>query len=132
MQNMEEPRKLRRLVEYFVKTLKFYELKNERLARVIFLIILLISFTSDFIPEESSLIIPINVAGITVIFIASSVYLAAFLKDLKGEEYNIGICFKLVAKKGCCKMLHASDIIIIVNHHMSFTNKRDHNPIRLR
>lgn len=96
MHNLEKPRKLKGLREYLAKTLKFYELKNERLTRVIFLIILAISFSSALVPEESSLVIPINLVGITLVFLASAVYLAAFLKDMKGEEYNISTCFRLI------------------------------------
>jgi hypothetical protein len=98
MENKRGPAKLRGLGAYLKKTVKFYELKNERLSRMIFIIILSTSFLGIFIPEEGSFVITGNLLGITVAYMASAVYLAAYIKDLKNEEYSLKTCFVLVAR----------------------------------
>ena len=98
MQYRNEPGKLKRLGSYLGKAARFYDLKNEQLARIIFIIILFISFGSALIPEAGALSIVGNLAGVTLIFLVSTVYLAAYIKDIRDEEYTIEACFRIVAR----------------------------------
>jgi len=96
MENGGGTRKLRGLSAYLLKALKFYELKSESLTRLIFVFILFTSFVAFFVPDDKYLILAANLLVITVTYLASAVYLTAYVKDLKGENYSPGDCFKLV------------------------------------
>lgn len=98
MENRRGPLKLRGLGVYLKKALKFYELKNERLNRIIFIIILLTSFLGIFIPENGPFVAVDNLLGITIVYMASAVYLVAYIRDLKNEEYSLKTCFILVVR----------------------------------
>ena len=98
MQYRYEPGKLKRLGNYLGKAARFYDLKNEQLARIIFIIILFVSFGSAFIPEAGALSIAGNVVSVTLIFLVSTVYLTAYIKDIRGEEYTLDACFRIVTR----------------------------------
>lgn len=92
-------RGLRNLGAYFIKALKFYDVKNEKLSRAVFFLILLISFVPVFFPGELPLRILTGVVGVTLTYLASTVYLMAFIRDLRGIDYSVGSCFYSVAFK---------------------------------
>ena len=123
MTHNERPGKLKNINYYLTKTLKFYDLKNESLSRLIFIIILVINFLGIFVPENIYLDIILNVARMTVINLASAVYLTAYIKDLKRETYGIQECFKITGKSAF-KILAASisyliTIIATISMYMS-------------
>ena len=98
MEANQKPGKLRDINFYLWKSFRFYELKNERLSRIIFLLILVISFLGIFVPDNIYINGAFSFISVTITFLASAVYLAAFIKDLKGEVYGIKDCFKLISK----------------------------------
>lgn len=98
MNNINKPRRLRSLSQYFVKSLKFYDLKNERVSRTVFILILILSFSGAFITSEGFFPVIVNIAITTAIYLASTIYLAAFIKDLKAEEYSLDDCFNNIIK----------------------------------
>lgn len=98
MDNNSSPYKLGSLRSYFSRAFKFYELKNEGLTRFIFVIILFLSFGGAFIPDNKVYLIILNLLSITVIHFASTVYLTAYIKDIKNEEYDKKDCFYLAAR----------------------------------
>lgn len=112
------PRRLKNLSTYLVGALKFYDLKNEKLTRIIFVLILFISFLSAFVPDKAILSIPANLAGVTVVYLASAAYLAAFIKDLKGEKYSIKSCLELIASKA--PAILASSVIYMATLAFTF------------
>lgn len=97
MENGGGARKLKGIGAYLLKALKFYELKNESLTRLIFVVILFISFAGFFVPNNKYLLVAANFLVVTVTYLASTVYLAAYIKDLKGEDYTPKACIRLVA-----------------------------------
>ncbi len=106
------PGKLRNLSFYMAKALKFYDLKNETLSRSIFLVILVINFLGIFVPESVNLDIFLNLVRVTVINLASAVYLAAYIKDLKGEACETRECLRITGKNAF-KILAASISYIV-------------------
>ncbi|HHV98255.1 MAG TPA: hypothetical protein GXX36_01575 [Clostridiaceae bacterium] len=112
MTQNEKPGKLKNLNYYLIKTLKFYDLKNESLSRLVFIIILIANFIGIFVPENVYLDIILNLARMTVVHLASAVYLTAYIKDLKGEACGIHECFGITVKNAL-KILVASISYII-------------------
>jgi hypothetical protein len=98
MENGRRPGKLRHFGAYFGKGLRFYELKDESLGRIIFLIILLTGLLDFLVPESIYLQIILGCIRIAVMHIASTVYLTAYIMDLKGVAYKSGDCVKHVFK----------------------------------
>lgn len=98
MENKNKSGKLRNTGTYFKKGLKFYELKNEALARYIFLVILLTGLVEFIIPENVYMQSVFGVIRLTIVHIASTIYLSAYLKELKGEDEmgNTKACIKQV------------------------------------
>lgn len=85
-------RNLRDMGTYLKKALKFYDLKNERITPIIFTVILFTGFVGVFIPnpagQVSILSIVYNAVSLAVMYLASAVYLLAYIKELRGEAYT--------------------------------------------
>ena len=117
MEQGNVPRALRDFRYYIIKSLKFFNLKDERLTPVLFTISLIVSFSSTLLPIDSSITstsgIVYNIITFIIMYLTSSVYLIAYIKELKNEEYNLGICTKLVITK-IHKVLIATIIYILV------------------
>ncbi len=98
-----KPTKLRNMKHYIINALKFYELKNEKLTPVIFVIILFTSFSgtliSDMIAESIFVNIIYTLISVVVLYTASTIYLFAYLRELKGEECTFKFCISQVSKK---------------------------------
>ncbi len=98
-----KPTKLRNMKYYIVNALKFYELKNENLTPIIFVIILFTSFSGALISDKIAESIFINVIytliSVVVLYTASTIYLFAYLRELKGEECTFKFCISRVFKK---------------------------------
>lgn len=104
MDDFSNQEKLKGILYYLPKAVKFYELKNEKLTRIVFVIILFTVFASGLIPSGSSdsfrfRDIVVNSVTIAIVYLASTVYLTAFIRELKGKEYTGRECFHRVAKK---------------------------------
>jgi hypothetical protein len=91
-------RRLRGLRAYLPDTVRFYALGNEKLTRIIFIVILITSFSSAFLQYNPVIDILSGFVAVTVIYLASAVYLAAYIKDLKGEEYSLKSCITTVSR----------------------------------
>lgn len=90
--NFDGPDKIKNSAYYIIKALKFYEMKNDKLARIVFLAILGGSLVSLFFPEtqETTDIWYVVLNSVSVLFVnlASFLYLMAYLHDIKGETYT--------------------------------------------
>ena len=97
------PGSLRDFRFYIITSLKFFELKDEYLTPIIFTISLLISFSSAFLPVDFDITAPAgifyNILTTVIMYLITSIYLSAYIRELKNEEYNLGICTKLVLKR---------------------------------
>ncbi|NSW89150.1 MAG: hypothetical protein HPY74_00460 [Firmicutes bacterium] len=98
-----KPRNLRNIKHYILNSLKFYELKNENLTPVIFVVILFTGFSgtivSDMLAESVYLNVLYNAISFIVLNLASTVYLEAYLKELKGEVCPFKSCINHVLGK---------------------------------
>jgi len=83
---------------YLLNALKFYEMKNDRLTPILFVIILFAGFIGVFLPQTLAVTIAYNLVSVLVIFFASNLYLCAYLRDLKREEYSLKTCAQVVWK----------------------------------
>jgi len=97
------PYKIKNSSYYIIKALKFYEMKNDKLAKVVFLAILGGSLISMFIPGTQDTIniwyIALNSVLALFVNLASFLYLMAYLRDIKGESYTgKELVSKLLAK----------------------------------
>ena len=96
-------RNLKEMSVYLKRSLKFYEMKNETITPVIFTIVLFISFVGVFIPRREGMLSAVdiiyNAVSIIVVYLASSVYLISFIKELKGEDFTFAGSIRLVAGK---------------------------------
>lgn len=113
---MEPEKKLGELRDfrfYISKALKFFDLKDEKLTPIIFTILLIVNFAGAFLPEEIILNYTANITytliTVAIMYIVSSTYLIAYIKELRGQEYDLGTCAKLVGTKSY-KILFASMI----------------------
>lgn len=96
--------KLKGFFYYLPRTVNFFSLKNEKLTRTVFVIILFTSFLSSLIPAESSSGIGaynllVNIVSIAITYLASTVYLVAFIRELKNKEYTAKECYRRVMRK---------------------------------
>ena len=116
MENNSKTHALRNIGFYMSKSFKFYKLKNDNLTPIIFVIILIINSVSFFIIRKYDMSIDLSnvtydkfaayminlfqnsiISFITLIIINifSTVYLAAYIKELKGESYTVKDSFEL-------------------------------------
>jgi len=122
MKSFNDTGKLRGFRTYFPKALKFFDLRDERMAPVIFSIILFVSCLGvilqspaeevnevDILSQINPSIIPLFILTNIVTKLSLSVYLAGCIKELKGEVYNLKSCIELVIKRSL-KILAASFI----------------------
>ena len=85
-----EPSNLRIAKYYIINGLKFYELKNEKLTPIIFVIILFTGLVGGFLTEAALdadnlfIYILLNIVVIFVLNIASTIYLHSYITELKG------------------------------------------------
>jgi hypothetical protein len=109
-------------LRYFPKSIKFYDIKNEKLAAGIFIVLLGINFCTSLllskfagsIPIDSSQVIPEDIAvmfdylmkigslsilSTLMMTIFSSFYVYAFIRDLRGIPYTLKECLKYTASK---------------------------------
>lgn len=101
--------KLRGFRAYFPKALKFFDLKDDRLAPIVFSIVLFANLLGIFLqgPTDGSDIadkiapstIPLYILMNIITKLALSVYLAACIKEMKGEVYSLKSCVDLVLKR---------------------------------
>lgn len=117
MEYGRRPDGLRSVFYYLPKGIKFYDLKNEPMTRGIFLLMLAISFVGQVIllklyPVElltgsevvetnletllhdALVMTSINMLINILIYLVSVVYLIAFLKELRHEEYTLSGCLR--------------------------------------
>ena len=108
MEHNYKPKMLNNLGWYFRRALKFYDIKVDLVAPVAFLLVLAVNFICNyfFVPDisgldkvtaedvqkiflmlsKSAFVYFINIVLVSVF---SSIYLCAYIKDLKGEEYRL-------------------------------------------
>jgi len=100
MQPENGMKNLREIGEYLKNSVKFYELKNENIAPVIFCTILFSSFIGVFIPTSAGLKVyaAYNALNVIIVYLASTVYLLAYVKELKGEKYGLLECVEAVLR----------------------------------
>lgn len=99
----KKPRRLRNMGYYIINALKFYELKNEKLTPILFVVILFITFSGSIVPDNVEGTIYTNLIytfiGMIVIYAASTVYLFAHIKELRGELCTVKSCVSFVLKR---------------------------------
>jgi len=98
MEPGKDMKNLKDMGTYIKKSLKFFDLKDETLTRLIFTIILLTGFVGMFIPEGASHTIYLiyDVLSLVIIYLSSAVYLLAYIKELKDEKCGLMDCVKAV------------------------------------
>ncbi len=102
-QHNQSQKKLKDFNIYILNSIKFYSLKNEGFTQVIFTIMLVVSFVSAFIPLPASKsdmrYVFLNLAGLFAIHLASTIYLAAYIRDLRGKEYSLRSCTESILRR---------------------------------
>lgn len=98
-----KPTNLRSMKYYILNALKFHELKNENLTPIIFVIILFTSFSGTLISDNMAESVFTNIiytlVSVLILYTASTTYLFAYLKELRGEECTFKFCMSQVFKK---------------------------------
>ena len=90
MEYNRRPSNLRLARYYLINALKFYEMKNERLTPIIFVILLFTGLIGGFITDAAAVAdnipayILINVIVVFILNIASTVYLHSYITEIKG------------------------------------------------
>jgi len=107
---------------YFPKSIKFYNLKNEKLGAMIFIVLLAINFcssyyisrfTGEFNVDSSQILASdvvntfelllrlglISMVSTLLMTIFSSFYIFAFIRDLRGIPYTLAECLKYTGSK---------------------------------
>jgi len=99
----KQPRGLRNTAVYLLRSLRFYDLKNEFMTRVIFLVILFGSLSNAVLQLNEGIDDRIKyvlyVALVLVVNLAASVYTFAYIKQLRGENYSHIECMLAVLSK---------------------------------
>lgn len=95
--------KLKDIKYYLPRTFKFYNLGNAYITPTVFTIILLVFFLLGVFAEPDAQlnlwIIALYVFSAVVIKLTVSLYLAAWIKELKGEAYTLRSCLADIFKK---------------------------------
>lgn len=103
MGNDNKPGRIGTIGEYIRKAVKFYGLKKDNIAAIIFSVTLAIGFSAAFIPDKVETTDPVyigfTVLSMLLIHIASSIYLLASIRDLRGEDYSLRECTYAVLRK---------------------------------
>jgi len=88
---------------YIINTLKFYEMKNESITQLIFIIILFAGFSAVMffsrMDNSPYLFMFFGVLCFVIIYFASTIYLEAYLCELRGKDYSFKSCFSSVISK---------------------------------
>lgn len=96
-------KRLRNMKYYIINALKFYDMKNENLTPAIFVIILFTGFSgtilSDLLAKSVPFEILYNVISFIISNMAATVYLKAYLSELKGEACSFKDCINNVLGK---------------------------------
>ena len=102
MEDNRKPGRLKNIGAYMPRAVKFYGLKNEILTPVVFIISLGAFFLSAFIPVPYDKLdlksIAVNFLLTMLVNLASTIYLSAYIRELKGEEYSMPGCVNLVLR----------------------------------
>jgi hypothetical protein len=126
MQPENMPQGLGNAGTYIKKALKFYDINNEHITPVIFIIMLIAGFSGAFLPESMNsfdkVYIIYNIIAVIIVYTASSTYLYAYIRDLKGESYTAGSCIynvlkllpKLIAASVILALLTALGLILLI------------------
>lgn len=111
-------KKLRNMRYYIVNALKFYDMKNENLTPVVFVIILFTGFSGtilfDLLAKSIHFEILFNVISFIILNMAATVYLKAYLNELKGEVLSFKDCVGNVLGKFYKIILAYIAFIIII------------------
>ncbi|HOJ09852.1 MAG TPA: hypothetical protein PK733_04585 [Clostridiales bacterium] len=103
MEPNKKPSNLRMAKYYLINALKFYEMKNERITPVLFVIILFTGFASTLISEKTAndiyLSAMYNIASVFILYLASVVYLYSYMTELRGGECSLKQCLGQVFRK---------------------------------
>ncbi|MCR4435522.1 MAG: hypothetical protein QHH06_02840 [Clostridiales bacterium] len=99
MDNNRGTGKLRRLNEYFQVAFRFYNLKQEYLTPVLFVILLAIIFLPNLIQEINFTFFAAYIASRIVFYVVSTIYLLACIKEFKNEKYTVKTLLKEVMLK---------------------------------
>jgi hypothetical protein len=94
--------RLKDIAYYLKKSFKFFDMKDEKFTPVIFLIILVSNFVGVFIPMGKNGVsleyVIFNFVSFLFVFTASTTYLLAYIRELKGQPYSIKEAFTMVLR----------------------------------
>lgn len=99
MENNRKEGKIRNRKFYLPSAFMFYSLRKEFLTPVLFVILLAVGLLLFFIEGRSITYIVLNFLLFFISDLCFSVYLVAYLRELKGESYTVKACILRVAKR---------------------------------
>lgn len=111
MENEPKPKKLRDMRYYLPRIVKFYETGSERLTQVIFILLLLVQCTSTFLLSKIDLqtmtlgresfyhMLRIYLGTAAITDVVASIYLLAYINQLRGKPYNLRHCLHIFSKR---------------------------------
>lgn len=124
-------RTLRSISYYIPRALKFYDLKNEHLTRIVFIVTLfslfivtynqlvsLMSIMHKKTPEGGDSFTSLIVS--VLIYLSSGIYLISAIKELKGKEYTAGDCIRKISRKAFRIIIATLGYTIITNFGLVF------------
>lgn len=116
--------RIRPLGAYLLKVIKFYDVKNERLTPLVFVLILAVNFMANLIavryvsdiqittvqvpvrPEELAHLLQVllvvnglNLGSYILTSLFTSAYLYAYIRDLRGIPYSFRECWRVLGRK---------------------------------
>ena len=101
MENSPLTNKISRLSVYMPKAIKFYNLKIEFLTPLLFILILAISLSDVIIPLPKSINLGYSLLfffGGIILSLANSIYLCAYMMELKEEAYSFEDILKVLGR----------------------------------
>jgi hypothetical protein len=111
MENDPRPNKLRDFRYYLPGIVKFYESGSERLTQVIFILLLLVQCTSTYLLSNVNLdilapgrenfyyIFRVYLGTAAITDVVASIYLLAYINQLRGKPYNLKHCLHIFTRK---------------------------------
>lgn len=105
MEPLDKPSNLKIAKHYIINALKFYELNNEKITPIIFIVLLFTGLLGGVITEaaykldDKSLYTIYNLIVIFILNVASVVYLHVYITELKGQAATLKQSIRIVFKK---------------------------------
>lgn len=96
MQENRRPGRIKEPGYYIPKALRFYEMKNDSITPVLFVVVLALSFIPAFVESLTVEYFALSLISTLAVNLVLSVYMVACILQFTGKPHTLGDCFRIV------------------------------------